>query len=124
MQRRAFLKAAAGAAVIPALDGSARGLSSMLPAFGGALPNAVKPMALGLMIHLQSDPEAAIAHVKQLGLPTCFLQLDWYIGKFNASLANDMRALLDKYGVTATSAEVVGPGKLVWDFLDGPDRKS
>ena len=28
--------------------------------------------------------------------------------------------MLEKYEVTATSVEVVGPGRLVWDFLDGP----
>jgi len=58
--------------------------------------------------------------VKELGLPTCFLSLDGYIGKFTPSLVAEMRDLLDKYGIVATSAEVVGPGRLVWDFLDGP----
>ncbi len=81
---------------------------------------AQKPMALGLMIQPATGAEAAIARVKELGLPTCFLSLDGYIGKFNAQLAEEIRGLLDKYGVTATSAEVVGPGRLVWDFLDGP----
>jgi len=58
--------------------------------------------------------------VKQLGLPTCFLSLDEYIGKFTKSLAQELHGLLEKYGVTATSAEVVGPGPLKWDFIDGP----
>jgi len=31
-----------------------------------------------------------------------------------------LNALLDKYGVTPTSVEVVGPGRLVWDFAEGP----
>jgi L-ribulose-5-phosphate 3-epimerase len=121
MQRRTFLKTAMSAAMVPASAyGNARGISSLLAGLGGASPDAVKPMALGLMIQPASGAEAAIARVKELGLPTCFLSLDGYIGKFNASLAGEMRALLDKYGVTATSAEVVGPGRLVWDFLDGP----
>jgi len=77
-------------------------------------------MALGLMVQPAHGPEAVIARVKQLGLPTCFLSLDAYIGKFTKSLAQELHGLLEKYGVTATSAEVVGPGPLKWDFIDGP----
>ena len=78
------------------------------------------PMALGLMVQPAHGPEAVIARVKQLGLPTCFLSLDEYIGRFTKSLAQELQGLLEKYGVTATSAEVVGPGPLKWDFIDGP----
>ena len=120
MQRRAFLKAAVSAAVIPATYGTAHGLSGVLPVFEGGAPSAPKPMALGLMIQPATGAEAAIARVKELGLPTCFLSLDGYIGKFTPALASEIGGYLDKYGVTATSAEVVGPGRLVWDFLDGP----
>ena len=87
---------------------------------GAGFADASKPMALGLMIQPATGAEAAIARVKELGLPTCFLSLDGYIGKFTPSLATEIKGYLDKYGVTATSAEVVGPGRLVWDFLDGP----
>ena len=121
MQRRTFLGAAIGAAMVPASAfGKGRGVSKLLSTLDGAAPDAVKPMALGLMIQPATGAEAAIARVKELGMPTCFLSLDGYIGKFNASLASEIRGYLDKYGVTATSAEVVGPGRLVWDFLDGP----
>jgi L-ribulose-5-phosphate 3-epimerase len=124
MRRRAFLKAAITAAIVQSsgFAAPASGLGSAASGVPGAAKpaEAQKPMALGLMIHLGSDPEAAIARVKELGLPTCFLSLDGYIGKFNVRLADEIRGLLDKYGVTATSAEVVGPGRLVWDFLDGP----
>jgi sugar phosphate isomerase/epimerase len=121
MQRRAFLKAAAGAALTPSSAfASGRGISNLLSAAKDASQNAVKPMALGLMIQPANGAEAAIARVKELGLPTCFLSLDGYISKFTPSLASEIKGYLDKYGVTATSAEVVGPGRLVWDFLDGP----
>src|SRR5277367_98707 len=121
VQRRDFLGAAISAAVLPAsVYGKRRAVSGVLSALEGASPDAVKPMALGLMIQPASGAEAAIARVKELGLPTCFLSLDGYIGKFSVSLANEIRGYLDEYGVTATSAEVVGPGRLVWDFLDGP----
>jgi L-ribulose-5-phosphate 3-epimerase len=126
MQRRAFLKTAMSAAMVPAgalvsrAYGESAGFLSGVADLPDAAPSAVKPMALGLMIQPASGPEAAISRVKDLGLPTCFLSLDGYIGKFDDSLAKQIRGLLDKYGVTATSVEVVGPGRLVWDFLDGP----
>jgi L-ribulose-5-phosphate 3-epimerase len=121
MRRRTFLKAAMSAALIES-GGLAAKASRLGAADSGMVPtvDAQKPMALGLMIHLGSDPEATIARVKELGLPTCFLSFDAYIGKFNKQLADRIRGLLEKYGVTATTAEVVGPGRLVWDFLDGP----
>ena len=115
MQRRAFLKAAAGAAVTPvSAFANGHGISNLLSAAANAPPNTVKPMALGLMIQPATGAEAAIARVKQLGLPTCFLSLDGYIGKFTPSLATEIKGYLYTYGVTATSAEVVGPGRLVW----------
>jgi L-ribulose-5-phosphate 3-epimerase len=77
-------------------------------------------MELGLMISPFHGPEETIKRVHDLGFSTCFLSLDGYIGKFTPDLAKQMRGLLDKYGVTATAVEVVGPGKLVWDFMQGP----
>ena len=65
-------------------------------------------------------PETAIARVKELGMSNCFLSLDDYIGRFSTSGAQRLSAMLDKYGVTATSVEIVGPGRLVWNFVDGP----
>ena len=86
----------------------------------GGQQSKVKSMALGLMIRPAPDPEAAIARVRDLGMSNCFLSLDGYIGKFSRPLAQQLNALLAKYDVTATSVEVVGPGRLVWNFLDGP----
>jgi sugar phosphate isomerase/epimerase len=77
-------------------------------------------MALGLLIKPSHGPEATIARVKDLGIPTCFLSLDDYIGKFTDGLARQFQGLLDKYEVTATAAEVVGPGPLKWNFIEGP----
>jgi L-ribulose-5-phosphate 3-epimerase len=78
------------------------------------------PMALGLLIKPGRGVEATISRVKELGIPTCFLSLDDYIGRFNKTLAEELRDALNKYEVTPTAIEVVGPGKLKWDFIDGP----
>ena len=123
MHRRTFLKAAMTAAVAESGGLAAKGVGLGAPSVTKVAVGAgdtEKPMALGLMIQPATGAEAAIARVKELGLPTCFLSLDGYIGKFTPSLATEIKGYLERYGVTATSAEVVGPGRLVWDFLDGP----
>src|SRR5581483_1523243 len=129
MDRREFLAgavsatmmgAAAHAANLPA--GAARGADGS----GGPVaqeerpyPN-LKPMALGLVIQPAQGPEKTIARVHDLGLSNCFLSMDAWLGKYSNSLAQQVKDLLEKYQVTATAAEVVGPGSLVWDFLKGP----
>lgn len=133
MRRRDFLNTAIGAAMIQssafrsafAVDGPDRPAAFFAP--GASLPSTtasekrIAPMAIGVMIAPAYDnPEAAIARVKKLGMSNCFLSLDDYIGRFSASAAQQLSAALEKYGVTATSVEIVGPGRLVWDFLDGP----
>ena len=77
-------------------------------------------MTLGLLIAPTPGDYSSIARVKQLGFTTCFLSLDRYIGKFTKDLADELVAALHKSRVTATTVEVVGPGKLTWDFINGP----
>ncbi|MHB2009257.1 MAG: sugar phosphate isomerase/epimerase family protein [Acidobacteriaceae bacterium] len=126
VRRRTFLQAVMSAAVLQAgafarsLSGSRLGMWDLPFTATGETQRKLKPMAVGLMIQPARDPEAAIARVKELGLTNCFLSLDGYIGKFSRPLAQQLNTLLAKYGVTATSVEVVGPGRLVWNFLDGP----
>ena len=79
-----------------------------------------EPFALGLLIKPFPDPDAKIAVVRQLGIPTCFLSLDDYIGRFTPALASTLRDSLDRHQVIATTAEVVRPEPLKWNFLDGP----
>jgi L-ribulose-5-phosphate 3-epimerase len=107
MQRRDFLGLAAAAALAHA-SGVARGLQSP------------KPMELGLLIKPFPDPEVTIKRVHDLGFKYCFLSLDSYLGKFTPALAQQMKGLLEKYGVTATTVEVVGPQPLKWNFTQGP----
>lgn len=132
MRRREFLGAAIGATILPTKAFGTR-LSTADPGVANSRSSAaaasshsadaltsLKPMAVGLMIQPASGAETAISRVKDLGLSNCFLSLDGYIGHFTPLLAQELNGLLQKYSVVATSAEVVGPGRLVWDFLDGP----
>ncbi len=78
------------------------------------------PMALGLLIKPFPNPEAKIKLVHDLGFPTCFLSLDGYLGKYTPELAKQFNDLFDKYRVVPTTAEVVYPQPLKWNFLEGP----
>lgn len=121
MRRREFLTASMMQA--GALVSASAAKSIGLPHLADAAvepPHALKPMALGLLIQPAHGPEATISRVKELGFSNCFFSLDAYIGKYTPALAQELKGLLDKYGVVATTAEVVGPGRLAWNFLDGP----
>lgn len=117
MERRAFLQSALQAAAGFVIGDTAL---AQKPQSEPMAPARHKPMALGLLIKPFPDPEARIALVHELGLPTCFLSLDGYLGKFTPALAKQMSDLLDKYQVVATTAEVVYPQPLKWNFLEGP----
>jgi len=62
------------------------------------------------------SPDKAIAKVKAFGLPCCQVQ----VGMAPASLAEPLKAALAKYRVEATAVMTLGPGKMVWDFYQGP----
>src|SRR5260370_288647 len=124
MRRREFLSTVVGAAMIHAdafanaFSSNGLGMSTCLSApvaepWGSAdIQSTVKPLALGLIVHpTYSNPEAAISQIKELGLSNCFLELDDWIGRFSASRAQELSGLLEKYEVTATSVEIVGPGR-------------
>jgi sugar phosphate isomerase/epimerase len=112
MDRRTFLAAASSAMVA----------DLVLPGRGNAQSSEskLKPMALGLLISPYGAPEATIKRVHDLGFTNCFLSLDGYIGKFTNDAATQIKDLLAKYNVVATTVEVVGPAPLEWNFLKGP----
>lgn len=75
-----------------------------------------KPLRLGLIIGIGKDPDAAMAKVRDLGLPTSQV----HVGEFEADLVGKLRQALEKHQIEATSLVVGGPGKEVWDFYQGP----
>ncbi len=116
MQRRAFITTAFGA-------GMASSMRSAWPlghAWMGAPPAALKPMELGLLIKPARGIEETLARVRKLGFTNCFLSLDDFLGKYNSALAQKMQDALDRNSLVATTAEVVGPGPLKWNFTQGP----
>ena len=75
-----------------------------------------KPLRLGLIIAIEPNPDAALAKVRELDLPTCQV----YASEFHTSLAADLTKALEKYKLEATSFVVGGPGREVYDFYNGP----
>lgn len=113
--RRTFLKRAAMASAAAAVAG--------YPASALAQPPGKRshaPMALGLLIKPFPDPAARIRLVHELGFNTCFLSLDNWLGKYTPALAKQFNDLFDKYQVVPTTAEVVNPQPLKWNFVEGP----
>ncbi len=128
--RRAFLQTSAGAlaaGLSPAavatlkvgltLDHPAAGTDTALVAAQPVASNeGRKPLRLGLIIGVGEDPDASMAKVHDLRLPTC----QAFVDDFQPGLAERLRHALDKHGIEATSLVVGGPGKEVWDFYQGP----
>jgi L-ribulose-5-phosphate 3-epimerase len=75
-----------------------------------------KPLRLGLIIGVDKEPNAAIAKVHDLGLPTCQV----FVDEIETQLVGRLRQALDKYEIEATSLVIGGPGKEIWDFYQGP----
>src|SRR5690349_2580637 len=75
-----------------------------------------KPLRLGLIIGIGKDPDAAIAKVHELGLPTC----QAYVEEFEEGLAGKLTKALAKYETEATTVAVGGPGTAIWAVYGGP----
>ena len=126
--RRAFLQTSAGALAASLSPAAVAALyAGIIPGYlpagdtqRSAPPVASnegrKPLRLGLIIGVGKDPDASMAKVHDLGLPTC----QAFVDEFEPGLAETLRRALDKHGIEATSLVVGGPGKEVWDFYQGP----
>ena len=121
--RREFLKTSTAAALAAGLSGPEKllaGGAPAEPAFGrpqdGTTARRYKPLALGWIVGTGDDPDAAIAKVHSLGVPTCQLQAD----HLDPDLVNRLGAALDKYGIVATTLGTAGPGPDIYNFYDGP----
>jgi sugar phosphate isomerase/epimerase len=81
-----------------------------------AAASAAQPKPHGVIAQVGKDPDGAIRRVAELGFPTCQVGMR----SFEAELAKQLRAALDRYRVEATSIIADGPGPEVYDFYQGP----
>ena len=75
-----------------------------------------KALRLGLILGVEPNPDAAMATLNNLGIPTCQV----YLNNFDPAFAGRLRKSLDNANIEATSLVVGGPGKETWDFYGGP----
>lgn len=73
---------------------------------------------LGVVVDVsgKETPDQAIARVKAFGLTCCQVG----VGMSRPGLAESLKAALDKYQIEATAAMTLGPGKMIWNFYQGP----
>ena len=121
LKRRDFLRTSAGvmaARISPSvfLAPHGRGRPTRDSSTSDAAPQHPPTLPLGLIIGIGNNPEAAIATVHDLGLPTCQV----YLNEIAPGLIPRLRQALDTHHVEATSLVVGGPGREVWDFYAGP----
>lgn len=127
LNRRNFLRSSGGAlAATISLQGAALAAPPPSPRRAPSQPDmsirplaadeGKKPLRLGLIIDIGEDPDAALAKVHELGLPTSQI----FVEEFGTDLVGRLRRALQKYEIEATSVVVGGPGKEVWDFYQGP----
>jgi len=127
--RRAFLQTSAVAALAAPFSRTAAAKSQPVSdaslteplRVGQSAPHVApnegkKPLRLGLIIGIGKDPDAAMAKVRELGLPTSQVSID----EFEMELVGRLHQALEKHQIEATSLVVGGPGKEVWDFYQGP----
>ena len=97
-------------------DGRAAGPNPVQIPHAVAENEGKKPLRLGLILGIGRDPDAAMAKVHELGLPTCQV----FVDEIEAELTGRLRAALNKFQIEGTSLVVGGPGREVWDFYEGP----
>jgi L-ribulose-5-phosphate 3-epimerase len=88
--------------------------ATSVPVHAGS--GATKPR-LGVVVDVSGEsPDKAIARVKAFGLTSCQV----HVGMAPPSLAEPLKAALARYQVEATAAMTLGPGKMIWNFYEGP----
>ena len=77
---------------------------------------AATDIRLGLYVSAGTDPAAALRKVQDLGLPTCQLSCQDY----SPEMLQGVKQAMSASPLEVTSLGSLGPGKMVWDFYQGP----
>lgn len=63
-----------------------------------------------------NNPEEDLKKVRDLGFPSCQLE----VGQYSSDLAQRLSKTLNDYKIKGTALICMGPGAYKWDFIDGP----
>jgi L-ribulose-5-phosphate 3-epimerase len=76
------------------------------------------PIRLGIVVRVRhrDTPDEVIARVRQLGFSTCQIGFE----RLSQDAAVPLRHALSKHRVEATALLELGPGRMVWNFSEGP----
>jgi sugar phosphate isomerase/epimerase len=88
-----------------------------LVARAGKASDARPRLGIVTAISGKGTPDSGIARVHTLGFPTCQVGLG---PAPSLSMAGPLKDALAKYQIEATAVMTLGPGRMVWDFYDGP----
>jgi L-ribulose-5-phosphate 3-epimerase len=114
--RREFLKNSAAGALAAGFGGKAAAPALGMPPTSAPSGKSYPPFALGWIVGIGNDPDTAIARVKDLGFPTCQLE----IGDLDDDLVRRLGEALEKYNIVCTALGTSGPGPDIYNFYDGP----
>jgi sugar phosphate isomerase/epimerase len=94
-------------------------MGPILSSFGNtAVKNdeeVTKNISLGV-ISEANNPEEDLKVVRDLGVPTCQLN----IARYSPELVKRLLNTLSEYKISPTALTCMGPGIYKWDFIDGP----
>jgi len=76
-------------------------------------------LRLGTFVQLSHGPDAELAKVQGLGLPTCQIG-NWDPQYYTDEVAQQLIAACKKHEVEVTTIWAGTPGRTVWNFIDGP----
>jgi len=88
----------------------------MIPEEGLAVP-AGESMRLGLIVPGGTDPQAALRKVHSFGLPTAQLGME----DFSPDMVEKAKRAIQETGLEVTAINCSGPGRLIYDFYQGPE---
>jgi L-ribulose-5-phosphate 3-epimerase len=80
------------------------------------LEAATSDIRLGLFTGVQKDPDAALAKIREIGLPTCQAATE----DFTDGMVQRLKAAMDRHKIEVTAVNCGGPGPLLYDFYQGP----
>ncbi|HLH03371.1 MAG TPA: sugar phosphate isomerase/epimerase family protein [Bryobacteraceae bacterium] len=92
---------------------------ALLAASAAALPRPVDarpPLGLVVSVGSGQNPDPVVRRVRELGFDTCQIGLH----DLTTENAERLRRALAQHRVEATAIMELGPGRMVWDFYQGP----